>query len=409
MAEGDVTARAAGSGWASFDVVSADELRRNDQYKWTLHGTDLLGADAAEMDFGTAPAVSEALVSAVQRGVLGYVPPRLERKLAEACAAWQGNRYGWRIAADDVKPLPDVIRALHVAIENFSRPGSPVIVPTPAYMPFLVVPRLLGREVIEVEMVPSEGRYRYDLDALDRAYRAGGDLLLLCNPHNPSGHVLEREELLALSRLVDRHGGRVFADEIHAPLVMPGSEHIPYASVSEAAARQALTAVSASKAWNLAGLKCAQMILSNDADRERWAGLGRLATDGTSILGVIAATTAFRHGGPWLDEVCGYLSRNRAALAELLAEELPGVNYRPPEGTYLAWLDFRGVPLPTLELAEFFLRTAGVTVVDGTDCGTAGRGFVRLNFATSQAILAQIVRRMSGAVTASRREPAWAG
>ena len=353
--------------------------------------------------------MSQALVSAVQRGVLGYVPPRLERELAEACAAWQENRYGWRIAADDVKPLPDVIRALHVAIEHFSRPNSPVIVPTPAYMPFLVVPRLLGREVIEVAMIFSEGRYRYDLDALDRAYQAGGDLLLVCNPHNPSGHVLERDELLALSRLVGRHGGRVFADEIHAPLVMPGSEHIPYASVSKTAARQALTAVSASKAWNLAGLKCAQMILSNDADRERWAGLGRLATDGTSILGVIATTTAFQHGGPWLDEVRGYLSRNRTLLAKLLADELPEVNYRPPEGTYLAWLDFRGTSLPTSELAEFFHKTAGVTLVDGSECGSAGRGFVRLNFATSQAILTQIVRRMSGAVAATRLEPARAG
>ncbi|MEU6602004.1 MalY/PatB family protein [Streptomyces flaveolus] len=382
----------------AFDGVSAERMRRDGHLKWTMLGAGLLGADAAEMDFGTAPAIAEALHSAVDRGILGYVPPAFEVDLSEACATWQRDRYGWHVSPEDVRVVPDVIRALHLAIEYFSRPGSPVIVPVPAYMPFLEVPGLLGRQTIEIELTLSEGRYVYDLDALRDAYRAGGHLLLLCNPHNPLGRVMKADELMAISEVVDEYGGRVFADEIHAPIVYPGHRHIPYASLSSTAAGQAITAVSASKAWNLAGLKCAQVLLSNAADRDRWAQLGRLATDGTSILGVIAGSAAFRNGGDWLRDVLKYLDGNRQLLDTLLREGLPGVSYRPPEGTYLGWLDCRCLDLPGANIGEFFLHQARVALVDGAACGESGHGFVRMNFATSRSILERIVTQMVGSV-----------
>ncbi|GAA0418178.1 MalY/PatB family protein [Streptomyces luteireticuli] len=368
-----------------------------DRLKWETAGPGGLGACAAEMDYGTAPAVTAALRTAVTRDQLGYLTPSLAARAGAACAAWQDERYGWRVDPEDVRLLPDVVRAFHVAVAHFSRPGSPVIVPVPAYTPFLTVPGLLGRPVLQVELVRSGGRYVYDLDALDRAYAAGGHLLVLCNPHNPLGRVMERGELLAVSEVVERHGGRVFADEVHAPLVLPGHRHVPYASVSPTAARHALTATSASKGWNLAGLKCAQVLLTNDADRDRWARLGRLATDGTATPGAVAAVAAYRSGRPWLESVLAQLNDNRRLLAELLAEHLPGVGYVPPEGTFLGWLDFRGLGLPEDGLAEFFARRAGVTLVDGTDCGPPGRGFVRLNFATTPEVLTQIVERLAAA------------
>ncbi|MFI6683206.1 MalY/PatB family protein [Streptomyces sp. NPDC050485] len=380
------------------DGITEESLREAGHLKWTASGPGLLGACAAEMDYGTAAPVTKALAEAIGRNQLGYLPPALATGLSEACAAWQRESHGWEVMPDDVRLLPDVIRAFHVAVEHFSRPGSAVIVPVPTFTPFLSVPGLLGRRVIQVELVESNGRYVYDLDALDRAYREGGHLLVLCNPHNPVGRVMEPEELAAISTVVERHGGRVFSDEVHAPLVFDGHRHIPYATVSLAAANHTVTAVSASKAWNLAGLKCAQMVLTNDADRVRWDGLGRLATDGTSILGVVAATAAYRCGRPWLDAVRGQLDRNRHLLGGLVREHLPGVRYAPPEGTYLGWLDFRDLNLPGPDLAEFFTAKAGVTTVDGGSCGPPGRGFVRLNFATTEPILTRMVRQMANAV-----------
>jgi cystathionine beta-lyase len=389
------------TGKGSFDHVSAEEMRRDGHLKWTLSGADL-GADAAEMDFGTAPAVVEALRSALDRGVLGYLPPALERDMAEACAVWQWERYRWQVSPGAIRAVPDVIRALHLAIEYFSRPGSAIIVPVPAYMPFLVVPRLLGREILQVKMPLSEGRYVLDLEALTHAFEAGGNLLLLCNPHNPLGRVMEFAELTAISEVVDKYGGRVFADEIHGPIVYPGSRHVPYASVSDTAARHSITAVSASKAWNLAGLKCAQMILSNPKDLQTWAKMGRLATDGTSTLGVIAGAAAFREGGGWLNDVVDYLDGNRRLLGALLSEKLPHVEYRQPEGTYLGWIDCRNLGIGDQRPGDFFLAESGVSLIDGSDCGAPGSGHVRINFATSRSILTQIVAKMGiGAAAAA--------
>ncbi|MDG4767709.1 aminotransferase class I/II-fold pyridoxal phosphate-dependent enzyme [Solwaraspora sp. WMMD406] len=377
------------------DAITVDALREHGGLKWATAGPGKLAACVAEMDFGTAPEIAQALRDAVHRSQFGYLTPAQTARLAEACAAWQHDRYGWDLSPADVRPLPDVIRALHLAIECFSRPGSAVIVPVPAYPPFLAVPRLLGRRVIQFEMVESGGRYGYDLDALDRAFAAGGNLLLVCNPHNPLGVVMEPGELLAVAEVVERHRGRVFSDEVHAPLVYPGHRHVPYATICDAAAGHAVTATSTSKAWNVAGLKCAQMLTSNDSDRKRWSQLGRLHTDGTATLGVLAATTAYRAGGPWLDTVLGRLDGNRRLLADLLDSHLPSARYTPPEGTYLGWLDLRAYPAAG-DIAERAL----VTVMDGAEFGPPGSGFVRLNFATTPAILAEIVRRLARAAEA---------
>ena len=197
-----------GPGMPDFDAITVEGLHDAGHLKWTMFGPGRLGAFVAEMDFGTAPAVTDALHAAVDRQIFGYLPPALSEDLAEACAAWQRDTHGWAVEPADIHPLPDVIKGLEVAIEHFSRPASPVILPVPAYMPFLTVPALLGRDTIPVDMVPSDGRYRVDLDALDGAYRAGGDLLILCNPHNPLGRVMELDELTAISEVVARRGGR---------------------------------------------------------------------------------------------------------------------------------------------------------------------------------------------------------
>ena len=386
------------------DAISVDTLRKRGSVKWSPeggedgpYGGDLIGAFVAEMDFGTAPAVTQALHAAVDAALFGYLPAALVRSMAEACARWQRERYGWQVSADDVHPLPDVVQAFELAITHFSRPGSPVILPTPAYMPFLTVPGAHGRDVIQVPMVRDGGRMVMDLDGIDRAFRAGGHLLVLCNPCNPVGRVFTRDEMTAIAEVVDRHGGRVFSDEIHAPLVYPGHRHVPYASISPVTAGHTITATSASKAWNIPGLKCAQMIVSNPADARTWAQVGETAAFGVSNLGAVAHIAAYTHGGPWLDAILGYLDRNRRALADLLAAHLPQVGYTPPEGTYLALLDFRRTGIGDLP-AAFLAERAGVVLTEGLRCGEAGRGHARLNFATPLPILETIVTRMARAV-----------
>jgi cystathionine beta-lyase len=379
------------------DAVTAYELRERGSLKWTKFDAGTIGAFVAEMDFGTAPPVRAALQAAVAAGSFGYLPPGPRAELAAACAHWQRRRYGWRVPPEQVYPVSDVLTAFELAMRHLARPGSPVILPTPAYMPFLTVPPFHGREIIEVPMARDAERYVLDLDGLDRAYRAGGHLLVLCNPANPVGRVLTAEELAGVAEVVDRHGGRVFADEVHAPLVYPGHRHVPYASTSPAAAGHTVTALSASKAWDLPGLKCGQVILTNPEDVGIWERVAAIGSPAPSVLGVAASIAAYRSGEPWLDELVGYLDRNRRALAELLAEHLPEVGYGPPEGTYLAWLDCHGLGIDQRAPAGFFHREAGVAAVDGAECGEAGRGWLRLNFATPLPILRRAVTRMGHA------------
>jgi cysteine-S-conjugate beta-lyase len=381
---------------AVLDQLSVAELRGRGSLKWTYAGPEVLGAFVAEMDFGTAPAVADALRAAIGRHAYGYLSPALATGLSDTVAAWLAGR-GWTVDPARIRPLPDVIKGLEAAVSLFSRPGSPVVLPTPAYMPFLTVPPALGRQIIEVPMVTDGGRLVLDLDGIAAAFRAGGHLLILCNPANPTGRVYTADELRAVAAVVDAHGGRVFADEIHAPLVYPGHQYVPYASVPGPAAGHTITATSASKGWNLPGVKCAQLILSNEADEAAWAETAILYERGASTLGVVANVAAFASGQDWLAEVLGYLDGNRAHLARLLAEHLPAVGYRPPEGTYLAWLDCRPLGLGD-HPGQFFLDRAKVLVNDGPAFGVAGHGHVRLNFATPRPILTELVTRLAAAV-----------
>ncbi|WP_026373683.1 MalY/PatB family protein [Agrococcus lahaulensis] len=380
-----------------YDRIDRSCLERPSSRKWSLHpGT--IGAWVAEMDFGTAPAVREALERAVRDDVLGYLSPATAADLAEATATFQRREHGWAVDPERVHAVSDVMAALGVAVALYSPAGSPVIVPTPAYMPFHTALAALGREVIEVPGVEVGGRWCHDVEGIDRAFTAGARTLVLCNPHNPTGAVVPRAELEAIARVVDAHGGRVFADEIHAPLRFDGHEHVPYASVSDAAAAHTVTGTSASKGWNIAGLKAAQLITSNDADEAVYRRLGFAVPHGASTLGAIASTAAYRDGGPWLAETLGYLQRNRDLLGRLLDERLPLVRWTPPEATYFAWLDLARLELPPRSRAELVRERAAVTLTDGALCGRGFDDHVRLVFATPAAVLEELVDRLADAL-----------
>ncbi|HUI02379.1 MAG TPA: aminotransferase class I/II-fold pyridoxal phosphate-dependent enzyme [Acidimicrobiales bacterium] len=380
-----------------FDDVREEELRRRRTVKWTLHGPAVLAAWVAETDFSLAPPVRAALLEAVERSELGYAPADTT-ELTSACADFLVESYGWSVPPARIFLVADVLSGITGALEAFVPAGAGVVLPTPAYPPFFDIVELTGRPVVEVPLVDDAGRPALDLEAIGTALSGGARAVLLCNPQNPTGRVFTLAELRELAQVVERHGARVVADEVHAPLVYPGARFVPYATVSEAAATHTVTVTSASKAWNIPALKCAQVIASNHADAAAWRALPLHRVPDATALGIVASTAAYLHGRPWLGALVEYLDGNRHLLGELLAEEAPAIGYRRPEGTYLAWLDC--ARLDVADPAGFFLREARVALNDGPSFGQGWGRHVRLNFGTSRRMLERIVAAMGSALRA---------
>lgn len=379
-----------------FEDLDLDRLRRRRSEKWRRYPADVLPAFVAEMDYDLAEPVVAALRAAVDLDDCGYATPD---GIGETFAAFAASRHGWTVDPGLVHLIPDVMAGVDALLALATEPGDGVVINTPVYPPFFQHIGFARRQVVEVPLARTDGGWELDFAGLEAAFAAGARGYLLCNPHNPTGRVFTEAEQRALAEVVDRHGVRVFADEIHAPLVYPGHRHVPYATVSADAARQAITAVSASKAWNLAGLKCAQLVFTRPDDLQRWREVGHFAGNSTSTLGVVAHTAAWRDGDAWLEPVLGYLQGNRDLLGRLLRQHLPQVGYIEAQGTYLAWLDCRALRLdgaPHL----FFRRHARVALTDGAECGDGGEGHVRLNFAMPRPLLVEAVERMAAAVAA---------
>lgn len=363
--------------------------------KWSYYDPDVLPAWVAEMDFGLAPAVSQALHDAVDRGDTGYHSERAMEATAEAAVTFWASRLDWRVDSSRVFAVPDVVEGIRRAIAHLTQPGSPVILPTPAYYPFFSMVERAGREFVQVPgLVDAEGRYTLDIDGIDREMARGAGSVVLCNPWNPTGRVFTADELSALIEVVASHSGRILSDEIHASMVHPDSTHIAAAGF---APEVLITVTSASKAFNLPGLKCAQVVLTNDRDAEIWSEFFTLPKIGVGTFGLIANTAAYADGGDWLDQVMVRLESNRQVLGDLVETQLPGVRYRSPEATYLAWLDFGS--LGHVAPADHFLEHARVGLNEGSLFGIGGEGHARLNFATSEDLLVQMVERIAAVLT----------
>ncbi|HET8681811.1 MAG TPA: aminotransferase class I/II-fold pyridoxal phosphate-dependent enzyme [Micromonosporaceae bacterium] len=377
-------------------ALSLPQLRERRSAKWRTYGPDVLPLWVAEMDTPLAPPVAEALAAAVARGDTGYVWPGA---LAEAYADFAAARLGWVPDPALALLVPDVMRGIVEVLGAVTERGDGVVVNPPVYPPFFSYLRDAQRRVVRVPLAEAGGGvYRLDLAGLEAAFAAGARAYLLCNPHNPTGTVFSREDLLAVAALAHRYGVRLLADEIHAPLAYPGTAAVPLLSLAteaEAAARGFVFG-STSKSWNLPGLKAALVFAGPAAG----ADLRVIPPDvplSAGLLGVVAGEAALWHGRPWLDELLAALDANRVLLAGLVAGHLPGVAYRPPDATYLAWLDCRATGLGD-DPAASFLDRARVAVNPGPAFGEQGRGFVRLNFATSPEILGEAVRRMAVAL-----------
>jgi cystathionine beta-lyase len=378
-----------------FDMINEAALRRRRTAKWTEFGIEVLPAAIAEMDFPVAEPIRDALHDCIERGEMGYAVRELSG-FARICADYLDRAHGWAVRPDQVYFAPDVLDGLAAALNLVSRPGGAVVVPTPSFPPLIEVIGVTGRTVVPVPLAERSRRPTLDLPGINAALAQGADTVLLCNPHNPTGRVFDAGELTGLAEVVAARHARVVSDEVYAPLCFPGHRHLPYARVSRQAADQVVTLLSASKAWNIAGLKCSQLVLTNDADLARWRGQSPFAVGGLSPFAIAATSAAYQQGEPWRVSVLRYLDGNRRLLGRLLADQLPAIGYLPAEGTYLAWLDCRELGLP--EPAAWFREHARVGLSEGAEFGAQGAGHVRLNFATSSALLRQIVDAMAAAI-----------
>jgi cystathionine beta-lyase len=381
---------------ARLDRLSEAVLRQRTGEKWQEHPPDVLPLWVADMDYPVAEPIRRRLQRALDVGDTGYPLYPRPTKLPALFAERAARRYGWTVEPRRVELISEVVQGIYVAITQFSEPGEGVIVQTPIYPPFLGAVRKLGRTLLENPLRETDAGYVLDVDGLcEQAARAR--ILLLCNPHNPTGRVLRRDELEAIARIAVEHDLVVVADEIHADLVYPGRLHIPFASLSPEAEARSITLTAGSKAFNIAGLRVALAVFGSEALKRRFVGFERHLRGGLGGFGILALEAAWTHADPWLDEVLPYLEANRDFVAEFVHAELPGVRHFAPEGTYLAWLDCRALELaPSPQ--RFFLERAKVGLSDGPTFGNPGEGFVRLNFATSRAILTRALEQMAKAL-----------
>jgi cystathionine beta-lyase len=373
--------------------LSEAELRSRAGRKWHRYDQDVLPAWIAEMDFGVAEPIQRALLQMAQEACYGYEGETLKAELADAFADHMADHFGWRPDAAGVVPVADLVQALFACVTAFTRPGDGVVLQMPIYPPFQAAVRDSGRCIVEHPLLHDGTRF-----LLDRASVPDAGLLLLCNPHNPTGRVFERSELDAIAQAAVERDAVVIADEIHADLTYPPHTHIPFATLGPEVAERTVTITSATKAYNIPGLRCGLMHFGSAGLRERFRAAFPDRMLGTvNSFGIQATVTAWRECTPWLDDVMEVLRGNRALLTRFLATELPEIGYHEPEATYLSWLDCRELELP-MSPQQFFLERARVGLNDGAEFGAPGAGHVRLNFATAPEILQEVLERMAAAV-----------
>lgn len=380
-----------------FDVDVA-LLRSTTSLKWNRFGADVLPAWVADMDFAVAPEIDRAVRLVSDSRFHGYPVYSVYTELAEVFAARCKRLWALDIDPELVVKVSEVVQCLHAASIAFSDPGDGVLILTPIYPPFLAVPVAQQRVMVEHRMEIVNGRYVFDAERLRaEVARHRPKVLFLCNPHNPVGRVFDPEELQVLADLVVEHDMVCVADEIHADLVYAPHRHIAFATLGDEVAKRTITVTSASKAFNLAGLRCAVMAFGSPKLKERFAQRIPDALLGVpSVAGLLATIAAWRDAQPWLEACLAHLEANRAYVSSTIASRLPQLGYVEPEGTYLAWLDFNACEWPSpLESVAVKLRDeAGVALNEGPTFGTSLEHFGRLNFATSRPLLSDALGRI---------------
>jgi len=344
------------------------------------------------MDFPLAGPIRGALAQQLELGDYGYTRRLADRALPEIFTEWAERRFRWTVDPARIVGLADIVQGIYLTLELFSVPGDGIVTLTPVYPPLWRSVEETGRRLLASTLVRGTERYEIDFDHLESCLRTGARILLLCNPHNPSGRAFTRSELESIGELAIRHDVIVLADEIHADLVYAPHRHVPFASLSPELAERTITMTSATKSFNIGGLRFAIAVFGGADILARFNSMPERFRGGLNSLGVIATEVAWRDCEGWLDRLVAYLASNRDYAVSELARRLPALRVLKPEATFLAWLDCRHLSLHEDPFSHY-LSTARVAFSDGRDFGDGGEGFVRLNFATSRAILAELIER----------------
>lgn len=380
------------------EALPLETLQRRSSTKWRTYGSDVLPLFVAETDFPLAPLITSALRTAVELGDTGYTPP--DPGVRDAFASFAVRRFDWVVDADRVRTTGDVMMGVVEILRAVTAPGDAVVITPPVYPPFTMTVEEAGCRVAPVPLRDTGAAWELDLDGIDAALADGARAVLLCNPHNPTGTVHSRETLAALARIAARHGAAVISDEIHAPLVYDDATFIPFLASSVEAAAVGYTVTSPSKAFNLAGLKCAVMVTGDERTAAVVRGLPSEVEWRTGLLGAIASVAALDAASDeWLDALRARLDLNRRLLADLLAAHLPRARYRVPDAGYLAWVDLSAYGWGD-DPATRILAEARVAVHHGPQFGPQGAGHVRVNFGCGPEVLTEAIARIGRLVGA---------
>ena len=379
---------------------SLQDLRKRVGKKWRLYDGDVIPAWVADMDFPPDPLIVEALRSFLAAGDWGYVDGSDRGRMIQAGIAWIREEQGWEPSTKNSRVVLDVMQGVAAAIMAFTRPGDGVIITNPVYHPFGWAIESSGRTMVDAPLTDRANGFRITKPALEAAVEQGGRLLLLCNPHNPTGRVFTAAELATVAEVAVAANLLVLSDEIHADLVYEPHRHIPLATLGSAISERTITVTSPSKAFNLAGVGCAMACFGTEELARRFDDLPFALLGHPTATGVRAATAAWELGRPWLSELRTRLAANRATLAAWVAEDRI-IGYRSPEATYLAWLDFRALGWP-VEPHEYLLAEAQVALSSGIQFGNGGAGYARLNFGTYARVLDEILERLDTVLKPNR-------
>jgi cystathionine beta-lyase len=374
----------------TFDFDQVFDRHNTGSTKWSRYPADVLPMWVADMDFAAPPVIIQALQKRLEHPLLGYSVAQDDLRNAIVTDLW--NKYAWRVEPQELVFLPGVESGFNMALNALVQPQQNVVVQTPNYPPLRHAPGHWGLNKVELNFeAMADGTYATPLQALRQSLEGGG-ALLLSNPHNPLGKAFPREELQAVADICVAQGAWIISDEIHAELCFDGRQHIPTASLSPEIARRTITLMSASKAYNIAGLKTSFMIIQDRALRERVNHARCGMVDSVNPLGMEATRVAYTEGAPWLAALKDYLQSNRDYLVEAVRTRLPGISMNVPQSTYLAWLDCSALGLENPQ--QFFLEKAKVGLSPGLDFGDDSQQFVRLNFGCPRELLEEGIARM---------------
>lgn len=385
-----------------YDFDAIIDRKGTSSVKWdyldrVFKNTEVIPMWVADMDFTAPQQVIDVIVERAKHGVYGYTEKPSSFYLS--AAEWLKRRHGWNIDSKWITVCPGVVPTLNFCILALTEPGDKVLLQSPVYPPFFASIRNNGRILVDNPLKLQDDKYVMDYEDLESKLSDGVKLMLLCSPHNPVGRVWSREELLKVGELCIKYDVAIVSDEIHSDLIFSGCKHTPLASLSEKLGERTITCIAPSKTFNIAGFGTSMAITSNESIKKKLDSyLNKLGIEMTNLFGITALETAYNHGGEWLDQVLAYLEGNLDFLMEYLNSHIPQIKASRPEGTYLVWLDCRGLGMRQKELADFLTNKARVGLNDGTPFGPGEEGFMRMNIACPRSALEEGLNRIKRAI-----------